>query len=81
MPLKFDEDALDEVPVGDTERILEKIDWLWDNRRSVIHHPLKGTLQGVYKRRYGKYRIIYTYDDNPDDLVILLVGTRDDIYK
>ncbi len=81
MPLSFDEDAVDGVPPGDTERLLEKIEWLWANRAAVTHHPLKSNLGGFFKRRIGKYRIIYSYDANPDDMVIRLVGTRDEIYK
>ena len=81
MPLRFDEDALSGVPASDAERILDKIEWLWANRRAVTHHPLKENLGGLYKRRLAKYRIVYSFEDNPDEMVILLVGTRDDIYK
>lgn len=38
-------------------------------------------LSEFYKKRVGKYRIIYSYDENPDDLVVRLVGTRDSIYQ
>jgi len=38
-------------------------------------------LSEFYKKRLGKYRIIYTYDDNADELIVRLVDTRDDIYK
>jgi mRNA-degrading endonuclease RelE of RelBE toxin-antitoxin system len=81
MPLRFHEDALSGVAASDSDRVLEKIEWLWANRLSVTHHPLKENLGGFYKRRLRKYRIIYTYDNNPDEMVIRLVGTRDDIYE
>ena len=50
------------------------------NRRAVSHDSLGYNLSGFYKRRLGKYRIIYTYDDESDEMVIRLVGTRDEIY-
>ncbi len=82
MPLRFDNDAfLPEIPSEDARRLIAKIEWLWNSRRLVTHHPLTGTLRGFYKRRLGKYRIIYTYEPNPDEMVIRLVGTRDDIYR
>jgi len=81
MALLFDKDALSDIPRQDAQRLVEKTEWLWANRRAVTHHPLSANLATFYKRRVGKYRIIYTYDDNSDDLVIRLAGTRDEIYK
>jgi len=81
MALLFDKDAFTGIPAQDIQRLLTKIQWLWANRRAITHESLAGNLVGFYKRRAGKYRIIYTYDDSPDELVIRLVGTRDEIYK
>lgn len=83
MTLLFQPDALDSsrIPPLDKRRLLQKIEWLWANRGVVTHYPLGGTLSGFYRRKLGKYRIIYTYDPNPDDMVIFLVGLRDDIYE
>ena len=77
----FAPDALSGIPQVEGERILEKTDWLWDNRGIIIHHPLRHGLSGYCKRQLGRYRIIYSYDENPDEMVIHLVGTRDSIYK
>jgi len=79
--LLYDPDALSSIPQPEGERILKKIEWLWDSRRIIIHHPLRHELRGYYKRQLGKYRIIYSYEENPDEMVIHLVGTRDSIYK
>ena len=81
MALLFDEDALSDVPAQDIRRVIEKAQWLWTNRQAVTHHPLSQNLSRFYKRRVGNYRVIYTYDTGADELVIRLVGTRDDIYK
>lgn len=81
MGLSFDPDALASIPQQDANRLKAKIDWLWANRSAVHHFPLKENLGGFYKRRIGQYRIIYSYSGNPDDMVIHLVGLRDDIYQ
>jgi len=81
MGLLFDAKALDKIPLEDAKRIKQKIDWLWANRGAVNHLPLGENLSGFFKRRIGRYRIIYTYECNPDTMVIRLVGPRDTIYK
>ena len=81
MSLLLDSDALTLVPRNDIERIIKKIDWLWLNREYVTHEPLSENLSGFYKRRLGKYRILYTYDNALDDMVIRIVGLRDTIYR
>lgn len=78
--LRFDPDALSGASRSDTDRILDKIGWLWDYRTLVVHHPLRHDLRGFYKRVLGKYRIIYAYDSKADNMTIYLVGTRDSIY-
>ena len=81
MALLFHEDALSGIPRHDVERLLQKTEWLWKNRSTVNHFPLSENLSGFFKRRLGKYRILYTYDPNSDDLIVHLVGLRDDIYR
>lgn len=81
MSLLYDPDALVSIPYNDIDRVLKKIDWLWLNREFVTHESLSENLSGLYKRRLGKYRIIYTYDNDSDDMVIRLAGLRDTIYK
>jgi mRNA interferase RelE/StbE len=81
MALLFDKDALSDIPRQDAQRLLDKTEWLWLNRRAVTHQTLSANLAGFYKKRVGKYRIIYTYDNDADELVIRLIGTRDEIYK
>ena len=81
MGLLFDPDALRDIPRQDVDRLLTKVAWLWEYREQVKHSPLRANLSGYFKRRLGNYRIIYTYDPNPDDMVIHLVGLRDDIYR
>jgi mRNA-degrading endonuclease RelE of RelBE toxin-antitoxin system len=79
--LRLAEDAFVDIPKSDYGRVMDKIKWLWDNRKYISHHQLQYDLTGLYKRVLGKYRIIYSYDSNPDEMAILMVGTRDTIYK
>ena len=81
MGLFFTPDALDSIPQQDGPRLKNKIDWLWTNRNAVRHFPLRANLSGFYKRRLGQYRIIYSFPGDLDDMVIHLVGLRDDIYQ
>jgi len=81
MGLSYHPNALAAIPQQDANRLKNKIEWLWANRELVNHFPLSENLSGFFKRRVGRYRIIYSYDSNPDDMVIRLVGLRDDIYQ
>ena len=74
-------DAFSGIPRFECEQILDKIQWIWVNRRMIDHHPLRHDLTGLYKRQKGKYRIIYSYDDGPDEMIVLLAGKRDTIYE
>ena len=80
MALLFDPNALGGIPEHDQIRLLEKANWLWENRTFVRHMPLSHNLAGFFKRRVGDYRIVYSYDGDADELTVHLVGTRDDIY-
>lgn len=79
--LRFNPEAFSGISHPDGERILKKIERLWEYRSIDVHHPLRYELSGYYKRRLGKYRIVYSYDENTDEMIIHLVGTRDSIYK
>lgn len=81
MGLLIDPDALSDIPQHEGKRVMRKIDWLWVNRTIITHFPLSENLSNFFKRRVGKYRILYSYDSTSDDMIIHLVGLRDTIYK
>jgi len=82
MPLLYAPDAFeDNIQRHEIERIKKKVDWLWVNRMLVKHEHLQWDFTGYFKRRFGNYRIIYTYDETSDDMIIHFVGLRDSIYK
>ena len=81
MALRYDPSAFDDVPVSERSRLIRKCEWLWTNRHLLTHSSLRYDLNPFLKWEVGNYRIIYTYDDESDDIVIRLVGHRRDIYK
>ncbi len=81
MALFFAPDAFKDIQGSEIDRVNRKINWLWVNRLLVKHEPLRWSLSGYFKRRLGNYRIIYTYDEVLDEMVIHLVGLRDLIYQ
>jgi len=43
--------------------------------------PLKGVLRGLYRYRWGDYRVIYSIDISESRLAILHLGHRKDVYR
>ena len=43
--------------------------------------PLKGIFKGLYRYRYGSYRIIYAIDRGLVVILILRIGDRKDVYE
>ena len=64
-----------------TKRILKKIRWLANNGDSLSHEPLRANIAGLFKRRVGDYRVIYSLDLEEKTITIRKVGHRSNIYK
>ena len=43
--------------------------------------PLKGIFKGLYRYRYGSYRIIYAIDRESVVILILRIADREDVYQ
>ena len=43
--------------------------------------PLKGIFKGLYRYRYGSYRIIYAIDRGSVVILILRIADRKDVYE
>ncbi|HPD60720.1 MAG TPA: type II toxin-antitoxin system RelE/ParE family toxin [Thermodesulfobacteriota bacterium] len=43
--------------------------------------PLKGIFKGLYRYRFGDYRVIYSIDKKENTILILRVGKRKDVYN
>ena len=43
--------------------------------------PLQGIFKGLYRHRYGSYRIIYAIDRGSVVILILRIADRKDVYE
>lgn len=63
-------------------RLVDKLEWISDNASLLTHQPLRGeSWPGCFKYRIGDYRIIYQIEWPADELIVLKVGHRREIYK
>jgi len=63
------------------QRVLNKLQWLAENFDVIKPEPLTGQWQGVYKLRVGDYRVLYTYDQQKQKLIVHFVRHRREVYK
>lgn len=63
------------------KKIIAKVkDYLAQDPLS-LGKPLKGIFKGLYRYRYGSYRIIYAIDRSSVMILILRIGDRKDVYE
>ena len=77
------EKALDDLKSLDrqiSKKIIDRVKNYLSQSPEKIGKPLKGVLKGLYRYRFGDYRIIYTIDRAEKQISILYVGHRKDIY-
>ncbi|NVL90862.1 MAG: type II toxin-antitoxin system RelE/ParE family toxin [Desulfobacterales bacterium] len=67
------------IPKKDVKRILNRIKTLEDNPRPPGSEKLAG--QERYRLRQGRYRIVYSIQDNELTVWVVRVGHRKDIYR
>jgi mRNA interferase RelE/StbE len=68
----------DKLPKGIKKRILEALE-------KIVELPyagtkLRGKLEGLWRWRVGKYRVVYLVDEKEKTIVFLDVGLRKSIY-
>jgi mRNA interferase RelE/StbE len=63
----------------DVKRILDRIKTLEDNPRPIGCEKLTG--QEKYRLRQGRYRIVYSIQDEELTVWVVKVGYRKDIYR
>lgn len=67
------------IPDKDLTPILSCIESLGENPRQTGCRKLSG--QEKYRLRYGKYRVIYSIQENELTIWIVKVGHRKDVYR
>jgi mRNA interferase RelE/StbE len=61
-------------------RIIKKISWLAENFEDITPLALTANLVGAYKLRVGDYRVIYEFSEVDENIAILKIGHRSEIY-
>jgi mRNA interferase RelE/StbE len=61
-------------------RIIKKIIWLAENFEDITPLALTANLVGAYKLRVGDYRVIYEFSEVDENIAILKIGHRSEIY-
>jgi mRNA interferase RelE/StbE len=69
---------LDQQTVG---KIVSRVKNYLSQNPEKLGKPLKGVLKGLYRYRLGDHRIIYAIDRAENQISILYVGKRKDIYR
>jgi mRNA interferase RelE/StbE len=67
------------IPKRDVKRILDRIKTLEDNPRPPGCEKLTG--QERYRLRQGRYRIVYSIQDDKLTVWVVRIGHRKDIYR
>ncbi len=70
---------MEEIPKQDRQRIIKRINRLADDPRCEGCEKLSD--QERYRVRQGRYRILYTIDDDLVVVVVVKVGHRRDVYR
>jgi mRNA interferase RelE/StbE len=70
---------LRKVPKRDLKRILSRIEKLGDDPRPIGCEKLAG--EELYRIRQGKYRIVYSIQDNELTVWVIKLGHRKDVYR
>jgi mRNA interferase RelE/StbE len=66
-------------PKADLRKILSRIEKLSDDPRPADSEKLTG--QERYRLRQGRYRIVYSVQDNKSTIWVVKVSHRKDIYR
>jgi mRNA interferase RelE/StbE len=70
---------LKKIPKRELKRILSRVEKLSDDPRPMGCEKLTG--EELFRIRQGKYRIIYSIQDNELTIWVIKVGHRKDIYR
>jgi mRNA interferase RelE/StbE len=72
---------LEAIERKDAGRIVERVKTYLVHNPAGLGVPLKGTFQGLYRYRYGMYRVIYAIDMAERKIIVLHVKPRKEAYR
>lgn len=67
------------LPAGIQQHLQRKIDGLGRKLSGFPHHRMQGV--DAFRMRVGDFRVIYNFNLEKNELVLIAVGNRRDIYK
>ena len=67
------------LPAGMQQQIQRKIDELGRNLRGFAHHRMQGV--DAFRLRAGDFRVIYQFNVEKNELFLITVGNRREVYK
>ena len=70
---------LEDLPAKERHRIIARIQKLAGDRRPPTCEKLTG--EEKYRLRQGHYRILYSVDDAAQDVTVVKIGHRRDVYR
>ena len=82
--VRWHKDALSDLKKFDknlSRQIIDKVKGHLAKDPVGLGKPLKGTFKGMYRYRFGNYRIMYVIKNGELVILIMTIGHRKSIYK
>ena len=82
--IKWHEKAIKDLQKIDSQKqkkVVDRIKNYLSKDPLGLGKPLKGIFKGLYRYRYGSYRIVYAIDRNALIILILRIADRKGVYK
>ena len=82
--VKWHEKAVEDLRGVDkrsAKGLIERVKEYLPQNPISLGKPLRGEFKGLYRYRYGRYRVLYTIDRKENTILILRGGKRKEIYS
>ena len=82
--IKWHDDAIEDLKGIDRQtqkKIIARVKDYLSKDPVSLGKPLQGIFKGLYRYRYGSYRIIYAIDRGSVLILILRIADRKDVYE
>lgn len=73
------EDELSKTP--NAEKLVKRVESYLAQSPHELGKALTGNHKGLYRYRYGDYRILYSIDRKNNEITVSRVGDRRDVYN